>query len=484
MINVKALRRLAKYVYIKHSPTYYRTMRFLRVSESLSEESLQAWQFRQLRKILTHVYEKVPYYRETFKQAGLDPRDMANLGDMLNFPLVSKEQYRDNVSKFIAEDVTKAALIRVYTGGTTGTPIPLYRSPSDFAREKAFEDYAFWMLEMDPFCKSVYMRGEVDDKRGRYHYVGNFGRTLYLSSHNMGDMNLELYVKLIRDFRPRLLYALPSVATVLAGYMDRMGMPPFDGLCWAFCPSENLYNFQTKLLERVFECRVGTFYGHAEHAVLATCCTKSRLYHVLPQYGYAELIDGNGDPVAEEGKSGEIVCTAFTNSCCPLIRYRTGDHAIYATKKCRCGRSYQTWKRIEGRGQALAVAKNRGLVPIGPDLLCTIHDKTYGKIRQFGIEQRHVGELTVKVVPYEYSAMSEIREYFKRVFVDQFPGNFDVKVDQVEKLTLSKSEKHLYFIQRIEAKTLPVTHDPFQLRVRPKTTGSSLNDAHSQNPVC
>lgn len=462
MIDVKITKTLIKQligkVLLRFSPTFYqiirfrrvgpiysRTIRLLKKTEYMREELIQAWQFRQLKNVLIHAYEKIPYYKETFRQAGLDPNDMIELADIQAFPFLTKEQYRDNIDKFISEDMTKAQLRRIYTGGTTGMPIPVYRDLSDSAREEAFTDYVYRMLDMDPFCKRVYMRGAVDDKRGRYHRIDYMGKVLFLSSNNMSDENLKLYVKLIREFEPRLLYTLPSVATVLAEYMDRTRTPPFDSLFWAFCPSENLYKFQIKLIEKVLQCRVGTFYGHSEHAVMAGRCTKSPLYHVLPQYGYTELIDEDGKPIIEEGELGEIVGTAFANSSCPFIRYRTGDYAVYTKKKCPCGRSYQMWEKIEGRGQFVAVTKNGDHVSIGPELLCTIHNRTYGRIRQFQIEQHRVGELTIRVVPSISSDVLEIQEYFKRFFAEQYPRSFNVKVERLTKRT----QKHLYFIQNL-----------------------------------
>ena len=82
------------------------------------------------------------------------------------------------------------------------------------------------MLGMDPYVKTVYMRGEVDDKNGRYHYVGNFGKTLYLSSNNMSDENLKEYVSLIQEFKPVLFYTIPSVAFTFVEYMKRNHTTP------------------------------------------------------------------------------------------------------------------------------------------------------------------------------------------------------------------------------------------------------------------
>ena len=52
------------------------------------------------------------------------------------------------------------------------------------------------------------------------------------------------------------------------------------------------------------------------------------------------------DPVSgaqlpwEEGRTGEIVYTAFTREATPLLRYRSRDHAqVMSTRPCSCGRT-------------------------------------------------------------------------------------------------------------------------------------------------
>ena len=445
----KMLGRIVKNVYTACSPTYRRTAQMLRSTEHLPQESLRALQLDQVKEMLIHAQKKAPYYRETFRRAGVDAREVTDLGDIESFPFLTKETYRDRVDEFIADDVPRALLIRLYTGGTTGAPVPLLRTFPDFARERAFADYAYQTVGMDPFCKSVYMRGEVNDRKGRYYYVGNFGKTLYLSAHNTSDENMALYVDLIRRFRPLLLYTLPSVAALLASFMQSNGIAPFDELRWAFCPSEELHKFQKELIESVLRCRIGTFYGHAEHAALAVRCTESEMYHVVPQYGYVELIGEDGKPVTEEGGRGEIVATAFANRCCPLVRYRTGDYAVRTTRECPCGRRYPMWERLEGRGQALAVSKDGGRISIGPSLLCTIQDPAYGKIRQFEMEQRRAGEIIVRIVPHTAGDAAQVTAYIENAFAEQFPGRFDVEVLLCEALVRSGSGKHRYFVQHL-----------------------------------
>jgi len=101
MIKNRFLQLFAKDLYVKFSPTYYQTLKFLQKTEYLPEESIKTLQLRLLKNTLIHAYEKVPYYRVTFSKAGLDPHDIDKLGDIHVYPFLTKNRYRQNIDKFI-----------------------------------------------------------------------------------------------------------------------------------------------------------------------------------------------------------------------------------------------------------------------------------------------------------------------------------------------------------------------------------------------
>lgn len=446
-----ATRRLIKQMVTGLSPAYYKTTRHIKKTERATESVLKAIQLERLQRVLIHAYEHVPYYRATFRRAGVDPYRFSDLSDIQEYPLLSKDLYRDNIDALTTSKVARRLSFVAYTGGTTGIPLKLYRSVHDFSRGRAYEEHACRMMGVDPSAKTVRIRGKVDDARGIYHAVGARGRTLYLSSNKLDDDNLKLYIQLMRDFQPVLLYALPSVAAVLAEYMERNHLPPIESIKYALLPSENLYDFQKRCIEQAFRCTIHAFYGQAERVVLATGCTSGPLYHVFPLYGYTELLDENGQAVTEEGGRGEIVGTSLGNSVSPLIRYRTGDYAVYTRERCPCGRNYQMWRTIHGRQQSVAVAKNRSRVSVGPELLCTLHDEVYGKIKQFQVRQERVGELDISVAPLDQKDLGEIATFFGRFFDDHFPGMFRIQVvHNRNPMDLTPGDKHLYFVQCLQ----------------------------------
>jgi phenylacetate-CoA ligase len=62
----------------------------------------------------------------------------------------------------------------------------------------------------------------------------------------------------------------------------------------------------------------------------------------LGAYGFVhpELIDpDSGDAIPlEDGARGELVLTHLKHRAAPLLRFRTRDHVVVKTSRCRCGR--------------------------------------------------------------------------------------------------------------------------------------------------
>lgn len=53
----------------------------LEQSQYYGEDRLRALQLQSLRKLLTHCYMHVPFYRERFDSVGFRPGDLTNLAD-------------------------------------------------------------------------------------------------------------------------------------------------------------------------------------------------------------------------------------------------------------------------------------------------------------------------------------------------------------------------------------------------------------------
>ena len=63
--------------------------------ETMSREELDALQLERLQKLVAYVYERIPFYRESFDEAGVKPEDIKSLDDLRKFPFTVKQDLRD-----------------------------------------------------------------------------------------------------------------------------------------------------------------------------------------------------------------------------------------------------------------------------------------------------------------------------------------------------------------------------------------------------
>ena len=169
-------------------------------------------------------------------------------------------------------------------------------------------------------------------------------------------------------------------------------------------------------------------------------------YHVLPQYGYAELISKDGNPITKLGEIGEIVGTSFIMHATPFVRYRTSDLACLKAWECpSCGRPYQVWERIEGRLQEFVVTRTGRYVSM---TAINCHDDIFDHIRQFQFHQRTRGQVTFRYIPKSTcneNALADIR----RRLVLKFGDDVELGFEAVEDIPLTQRGKHRFLIQEI-----------------------------------
>jgi len=65
-----------------HYRHFHGLLSLLKKSQWWTSEQLIEYQNERLRKLITHAYENVPYYRHSFDEIGLQPSDIRSVGDL------------------------------------------------------------------------------------------------------------------------------------------------------------------------------------------------------------------------------------------------------------------------------------------------------------------------------------------------------------------------------------------------------------------
>ncbi len=373
---------------------------FVREAQWWPAGRAREYQLARLREMLTLAYEHTEFYRRAFDSVGFRPQDLRTLDDMTRLPTIDKSVVAENLADMCTRSVDARDVDYISTGGTSGTPLQFYIDASRSSVEYAYLTTSWERAGYRLGMPMAVLRGRMvkPDRNGLCHEYDPILRHHYYSSFHMTDDNMARYLRHVRGIGPCVLHAYPSSAHALAGHMLAAGEPAPHNIRAIILESETVYPDQRETMEKAFGVRVFSSYGHSEKCVLAAQCDHSQDYHVWPTYGYFELLDERGTPIATAGQEGEIVGTGFINTVMPFIRYRTGDHATYVGERCEaCGRQHTVLRDIKGRWpQGGLIAADGSVVSM---TALNVHDDTFRHVREYQFHQSSPGKATLCVVP-------------------------------------------------------------------------------------
>jgi len=325
----------------------FRLYRFLKKSQFFTSEQLTEYQNKELRKLVNHAYNHVPYYRELFDKHFLKPQDIQTVGDLVRVPVLTKELVRERFDDLVAENSHQFKPYLNKTSGSTGTPLRFLQDKNVSIARFAFFWRVWHMAGYRPWMKWAQVDGMFigNDKR-----VWNYNlplNSLQVSAISLNDENCEKIIHKLLDFKPRIIRGYPSAIYVLAKFLEKQNITVDLKLKSIITYSETLLPHHKELIERMFNCRTHDVFSMWEAVCLISECS-SQSKHQHMELSVMELLD-NELQVVGDGESGEIVATSLVNFSMPFIRYRTGDLAKWSGKTCNCGRNHKVVKEIIGR---------------------------------------------------------------------------------------------------------------------------------------
>ncbi len=273
-------------------------------------------------------------------------------------------------------------------------------------------------------------------------------RYLHLSSDHLEARFMARYLAALRTWRPTFIHAFPSALVPLARWLQAHPAPDISSRIRAIqLFSENIHEEQLALMRAVFQCPVLFDYGHSERAVKAISLAHDARYFFWPLYGKVELVDPAGQPITAAGVPGEIVATGFDNRVMPLIRYRTGDLAMWSGAPNHARPGFPVIERIEGRLQEFLVCRDQRLVSI-----CTIgaaHFAQLASAERMQFEQHVPGRAILKVVCGRDLAPRARRALAEGIRA-KTQGGLEVDIVRVEGIARTVSGKHRLLVQRLD----------------------------------
>jgi phenylacetate-CoA ligase len=411
-------------------------------AECFPPEQRKKIQLAYLKNLVERVYERVPFYRKKFQEAGITPRDIRNLEDIQKIPFTTKDDLRETYPYGLLA-VPDAEIEEIHmSSGTTGTPVV-----DAYTRK----DIAMWAEGM---ARTLSMAGATrnDSIQNAYGYglfTGGLGvhygaKLIGANIIPMSSGNTYKQILVMRDFKTTILTCTPSYSLYLAEAAKEQGVDirslSLKAGCLGSEPwSENMRNeIEEKLGISAYD-----IYGLTEitgPGISSECEMKNGL-HINEDLFYPEVIDPETGKVLPEGAKGELVFTTLLKEGTPLLRYRTRDITFLFHDECPCGRTTVKMHRIFGRTDDMLIIRGVNVFPSQIEQILMAVE---------GTDPHYL--ITVDRGPSHLDEMEIMVEVEGKFFTDETRGleNIRSKIEQEIKAGLGLSAR----IKLVEPKTI------------------------------
>jgi phenylacetate-CoA ligase len=332
--------------------------------ERAPRAELEALQLARLRTQVARVCERVPFYRERLRQAGVGPADLRSLADLRRLPFTVKDDFRVTYPfRLLAVPIEDVVRIHA-SSGTTGKPTVVAYTRHDL-------DVWSEVMARTLRAGSVWRRDVVHNAYGYGLFTGGLG--VHYGAERLGAAVIPIsggftdrQLTALRDLGPTVLCCTPSYALHLAEALEEAGIGPKDlALRVGFFGAEPWTEEMRDAIESRLDIVALNIYGLSEiiGPGVSAECTERRGMHVAEDHFLPEIVDPQTLEPLPPGATGELVLTPLTKEALPLLRYRTRDLTTLEPGPCRCGRTLARIGRITGRTDDMLIIRGVNVYP-------------------------------------------------------------------------------------------------------------------------
>jgi phenylacetate-CoA ligase len=361
-----------------------------------------------LKSQLDYAWERCPFYRRKWEEAGVSPATLKSLADLARFPVVRKAELRQAQAAhppfgdYLGIEPSEVARIHG-TSGTTGRPTVFGIGSEDWARIGLAHARVLWGAGIRPhdrvlICSffSLYL-----GSWGALAGAEALGATVFPFGAGQAGQTLAA-VGWARDLRPTAFYGTPSYALHLAETAKREGIDPralgFRTLFFSGEPGAGIPATK-RLIEETFEGACVDMGSMAEMTPWMTNaeCRHRTGMHLWQDLVYTQVCDPESFEPLPYGAEGTPVYTHLERTSQPMIRLVSGDRARWTDEPCPCGRTYPRLPLgLYGRFDDMIVVRGENIYPSAIEDVLRATEGFGGEFRVIVSRREHMDELLVR----------------------------------------------------------------------------------------
>jgi len=315
-----------------------------------SLDRLLSMQRENMRRMVRHACETVPFYREFMLRQGLRPEDFRTVADLARLPLIDRTCVQERLSAFRSSKFDPKECIALHSGSGVSTEWDQGSTLKRLAyRER---DRMVWLKAgaiglghkqlhiVPPAASSFTARSFWDRKVKTPRFVAE--------RHVIDPMQpYEEIVAALERLRPDVVFSYGSYLEHFARFVHAHGIRPAMPKVWVY-GADALSAHWRGLIERESGCKVFSHYSTTETSQIGYECEQRCGFHVHIDLVALRLIGEDGAE-AQPGEVGEVVVSNLLNRAMVLLNYRLGDLAESAGESCSCGRNLPLLRNLHGR---------------------------------------------------------------------------------------------------------------------------------------
>lgn len=398
-------------------------------------EKLRMIQNKKLKRLVSHAYHHVPFYRNLFQKINLRPGDIRTVDDLYKIPIIDKEDLSKYPSSHFLDNRIKntKSLKRISTSGSSGRILEFFVNQQYNQLRKAQFLRPYITNKTGLRNPVLWFRGHPATKERLHQKLGFLKDRQYYSG-----LDPTLQIEIIQKMKPTVMRGYSSTFQLMASKILEKRITVHSPRI-IFTDSEMLSTSSRHRIESAFQTEVIDIYGTFETENIAYECCKHNGYHIAADCVIMEFIK-NGIPV-KPGEEGEIVCTVLDNLAFPFIRYNLHDLGTPLDRPCTCGRTFPLMKSISGRTHHCVIKKDGSKIS-STSFIAQLW--SLGKyIHEFQIIQKAMDLFEVLIVPSNlYSG--KIQKEIEKFMHTDFPYAI-IQICLVDHIKREKSGKLLDF---------------------------------------
>ena len=413
--------------------------------ECLSPGPLKDIQSQRLCGTVNYIYKNSRVFQKKLAQAEVSCQQIKTIDDIVHLPFTVKDDLRESYPFGIFSAPMNNIRELHISSGTTGNPIVV-----GYAKE----DIDLWadVIARSLCCAGVVPGDMIQIAYGYGLFTGGLG--LHYGSQllgltvipcSSGQTNRQL--KIMQDFKPKVLACTPSYAIYMAETAVELAIDPKQS-SWkiGIFGAEPWSEAMRQEIEKRWDMDAIDIYGLSEiigPGVACECHCKDGL-HVPSDVFYPEVIDPKTLKTLEQGARGELVVTTLTKVGMPLIRYRTRDIVTINYEKCACGRTSPRISKVLGRTDDMIVVRGINVFPTQIEEVLLKINGTEPHYQIIVDRQKGMDQLEILVELSESSFSDEFRKLqsFEHRIAKAIESvlSIGVKVRLVEPKSIERSE--------------------------------------------